>query len=122
MTRAAFAPTAQEQAEMVKLARTPAPAVTAASAGTMADPETRLGLAQYRPFLLLDQIPPTVATLFVVAEKDSVVNNETNAIAASKGLKGTSEVRTIPGSTHAMTGAAADAAADAAAAWFVKHL
>jgi hypothetical protein len=44
------------------------------------------------------------------------------AIGASKALKGTAEVRTIPGSTHAMTGAASDAAADAAAAWFAKHL
>jgi uncharacterized protein len=120
--RAAYLPTAAEQAEMVKLARSPAPAVTAAAAGTTGDPETRLGLAQYRPFLLLDVIPQTVATLFVVAEKDSVVHNETNAVAASKLLKGATEVKTIPGSTHAMTGAAADAAADAAAAWFAKHL
>jgi uncharacterized protein len=120
--RAAYLPTAAEQAEMIKLARNPAPAVTAAASGTTSDPETRLGLAQYRPFLLLDVIPQTVSTLFVVAEKDAVVNNETNAVAASKVLKGPTEVKTIPGSTHAMTGAAADAAADAAAAWFAKHL
>jgi dienelactone hydrolase len=119
-TRAAFKPSALEQAEMVRQARS-IPPVTA-SAGTPADPEAKLALAQYRPFLLLDQVPPTVATLFVVAEKDAVVNNETNAIAASKGLKGATDVRTIPGSTHAMTGAAGDAAADAAAAWFAKHL
>jgi dienelactone hydrolase len=115
-------PTAQEQAEMVKLARSPAPAVTAAAAGTTSDPETKLGLAQYRPFVMLDLIPQTVSTLFVIAETDTVVNNETNAIAAAKVLKGTTEVKTIAGSTHAMTGAAADAAADAAAAWFAQHL
>ena len=120
--RAAYLPTAAEQAEMVKLARNPVPAVTAAGSGTTSDPETRLGLAQYRPFLLLDVIPQTVSTLFVVAEKDTVVNNETHAVAASKVLKGATEVKTIPGSTHAMTGSAADAAADAAAAWFAKHL
>ncbi len=122
LKRAAFAPGAQEQAEMVKLARNPAPTVTAATAGTMTDPEARLGLAQYRPFLMLDVIPQTVSTLFVVAEKDAVVNNETNAVAASKALKGTTEVKTIPGATHAMTGAAGEAAADAAAAWFAKYL
>jgi uncharacterized protein len=120
--RAAYLPTPQEQAEMVKMARNPAPAMTAAAAGTPNDPEAKIGLAQYRPFLLLDVIPPSVATLFVIAEKDSVVNNETNAIAAAKVLKGMTEVKTIAGSTHAMTGAAADAAADAAAAWFAKHL
>jgi alpha-beta hydrolase superfamily lysophospholipase len=122
MKRAAFAPSAQEQAEMVKLARNPAPAVTASTAGTPGDPETKLTLAQYRPFLMLDVVPQTVATLFVIAEKDAAVNNETNAVAASKVLKGTTEVKTIPGSNHLMSGGAADAAAQAAAAWFAKHL
>jgi alpha-beta hydrolase superfamily lysophospholipase len=119
MKRAAFAPSAQEQAEMVKLARNPAPAPTA---GTPNDPETKLALAQYRPFLMLDVIPQAVSTLFLIAQKDAVVNNETNAVAASKALKGTTDVKTIPGSTHAMSGAAGDAAAQAAAAWFAKHL
>ncbi len=106
---------------MIKLARTP-PEATAATARTPADPETALGLAQYRPFLLLDRIPQAVSALFIVAEQDTVVNNETNAIAASKALKGTATVTTISGATHAMLGAAATAAADAAAAWFAKYL
>ena len=70
--RAAWKPTAAEQADLVRLARSGPPSVTAATAATTNDPEARLALAQYRPFQALDAIPPTTAVLFVVAEKDTV--------------------------------------------------
>ena len=95
--------------------------MTAATAGTTNDPEARLALAEYRPFKALDAIPPATAVLFVVAEKDTVVSNETHAVAASKVVKGPTGVTTIPGAAHAMSGPAADAAATAAASWFAKH-
>jgi hypothetical protein len=38
--------------------------------------------------------------LFVVAEKDAKVNNENHAVAASKVLKGKTNVVTLPGATH----------------------
>ena len=62
--------------------------------------EARLALAEYHPFWHVDQIPQTTAVLFVVAEKDTKVNNLSNAVSASKLLKGPNGVTTIPGATH----------------------
>ena len=51
------------------------------------------------------------------------VNNDAQAVAASKLLKGPNGVTVVPGATHAMTAASAfDAAVEAAAAWFQKYL
>lgn len=88
------------------------------------DAETRLALAEYHPFWYVEQIPPKVAVLFITAEKDAKVNNETNAVAASKLLKGPTNVVSIPGATHTQlgSGAAFDTAASAAVEWFLKHL
>jgi uncharacterized protein len=90
----------------------------------LADVETRLALAEYHPFWYVEQIPQKTAVLFITAEKDGKVNNETNAFAASKLLKGPTDAITIPGATHTQlgSGAAFDAAANAAATWFLKHL
>ncbi len=120
--RQAFSPTAAQRASMVRLARTGQAPATPAAAVTMNDQEAQLALAEYQPFTLLDQIPTTTAILFVVAEKDAVVDNEAHAVPASRRLAGPASVTAIPGSTHAMPGKAADAAADAAADWFAKHL
>jgi dienelactone hydrolase len=120
--RTAFKPTVAQQADMVRLARDGSPAVVALAAGTAKDPETRLGLAEYRPFHVLDQIPETTAVLFVIAEKDTVVNNNTNAIAASKVVRGQTGIVAIPTATHTLTGANFEQAAAAAAAWFLKFL
>jgi len=108
------------QAEQ-KLARTGA---SPSSAGVDSDVETRLALAEYHPFWYVQQIPKTAAVLFVIAEKDTGVNNGANAVAASKLLKGPTEVVSIPGAnqTQINNGAAFDAAAKAAADWFSKHL
>jgi uncharacterized protein len=88
------------------------------------DVETRLALAEYHPFWYVEQIPQKTAALFVIAEKDARVNNETNAIAASKLLKGPTDVTRVPGATHAQidNGVAFETAANAAAEWFLKYL
>jgi hypothetical protein len=118
--RKAFAPTGELLLAEQKRARIGYLPATRVSA----DAETRLALTEYRPFWYVEQIPQKTAVLFVVAEKDTKVNNETNAIAASKLLKGLTEVVTVPGATgkQIYNGAALDTAANAAAEWFLKHL
>jgi pimeloyl-ACP methyl ester carboxylesterase len=89
----------------------------------MNDQEAKLAFAEYHPFWYVDQIPQTTAVLFVVAEKDTKVNNDAHAVSAAKLLKGPNGVTVVPGATHALSTAGAfDAAAEAAAAWFQKHL
>jgi uncharacterized protein len=107
-----------------KRARTgqlPSPADTA---GTPADLETRLALAEYHPFWNVEQIAKTTAVLFITAGRDGRVKNKTNAVAASKLLKGPTDVVNIPGVSHTQinNGPAFNAAANAAAEWFLKHL
>ena len=59
--------------------------------------------------------------LFVVAEKDTKVNNDAHAVAASKLVKGPNGVTVVAGATHGLaTPGAFDTAVDAAAAWFQK--
>lgn len=120
--RVAEAPTPERLAAMIRLARSGQAAATAAGAAAMNAREATVALAEYHPFWYVDQIPQSTAVLFVVAEKDAKVNNETNAIAASKLLKGPNGVTIVPGATHAMSNAAFDVAAEAAAAWFQKYL
>lgn len=111
------------QAEQ-KRARTGQSPSPIAAAGTSADAETRLALAEYHPFWYVEQIPKTTALLFVIDKNDAKVKNDANAVAASKLLKGPTEVVRIPGATHTQidNGAALDLAAKAAAEWFLKHL
>jgi uncharacterized protein len=121
--RKAFAPSAAQQAQLVQLARSGQAPATAIAADTMNDEEARLALAEYHPFWYADAVPPTTAVLFVVAEKDAVVNSDAHAVAASKLLKGPNGVTVIPGATHTLaTAGALEAAVEAAAAWFQKYL
>jgi hypothetical protein len=93
------------------------------AAAAMNDQEARLALADYHPFWFVDAVPATTAILFVLAENDARVNNDANAVAASKLLKGPNGVTVVPAATHTMTAASAfDAAVEAAAAWFQKYL
>ena len=102
--RKAFAPSAAQQAAMVRLARTGQAPATAVAARAMNEEEARLALAEYHPFWYADAIPQTTAVLFVVAEKDAKVNNDAHAVAASKLLKGPNGVdRRCSGATHALT-------------------
>lgn len=120
--RQAWTPTVAERALLVKHARNGQAPATAAAGTTMNDEEARLAAAEYHAFWFLSQIPPTTAVLFVIAEKDARINNEQNAIAASKVLKGPTNVVTLPGAIHAIMGSAMDEASAAAADWFLKHL
>jgi hypothetical protein len=88
----------------------------------MATEETKLALAEYHPFWYAEQVPQSTAVLFLVAANDTKVDNEKNAVAASKKLKGETSVHSIAGATHALAGKSLDAAASAAAEWFLKHL
>jgi dienelactone hydrolase len=98
-----------------------APAVPAAAAA-LSVKETKVALAEYHPFWYAGQVPKNCAMLFVVAKNDPKVNNETNAVAASKEVQGATNVVEVPSATHLLEGKASDAAADAAADWFVKYL
>jgi uncharacterized protein len=121
--RKAMTPTSPHQAVMIQLARSGQAPATPAAAALMNEQETKLALSEYHPFWFVDQIPQTTGVLFVVAEQDAKVNNDANAVAASKALKGPNGVTSIPGATHAMTTPQVfDAAADAAASWFQKYL
>jgi dienelactone hydrolase len=120
--KAALLPSPLHAAE-VRLARTGGSASAMQSPAGAPSPETALALAGYHPFWYAEQVPPTTAVLFIVAESDTRVDNESHAVAASKVMKGPTGVTVIPGATHAVsTGKAFDAAADAAASWFLKYL
>ncbi|HEV8148180.1 MAG TPA: acetylxylan esterase [Bryobacteraceae bacterium] len=115
------APAAAEQ-QMIKLARTGEAPATPLAAAAMSAEETKLALAEYHPLWHADQIPQSTAVLFVVAANDPKVDNEKNAVAASKKLRGETSVHSIPGATHVLSGKSIETAAGAAADWFVKHL
>jgi dienelactone hydrolase len=120
----AFAPTGELLQAELRRARSGQLLQPSLAARAASDPEVRLALAEYHPFWYVEQIPQKTAVLFVIAERDAKVNNTTNAIAASKLLKGPTDVINIPGVTHTQidSGAAFEAAANAAADWFLKHL
>jgi len=84
--------------------------------------EARLGLAEYHPFWNLAGIPQTTAVGFVIAQNDEAVNNDANAGAAVKALKGPTETKVIAGAKHKLTPAQTDAAAADAAAFLASHL
>ena len=119
--RAAFAPSREQLADMVKLARTPPPAGVAA-AKSMNEMEERLALAEYRPFWYLEQIRETTAVLFITAGKDAVVDNNAHAVPAAELLKGPVQVLSIALATHEFVGNDRATAIKAAADWFVKYL
>lgn len=115
-TRAAFVPTREQQAAMIKLARTGAAPVNDRAAKAMNEEEAKLALAQYKPHWSLDQVPQSTAVLFVVEEGASAL---ADVDAASKVVKGTTSVAKVP-AKRAMT--AEDPAVVAAAEWFATHL
>ena len=119
----AWAPTGEMLQAAQRMARTGPDVTTDLAAIRSSRAQTRLALAQYHPFWCVEWIPKTTAVLFVNAEKDTQAN-KANAIAASKLVKGTSEVVSVPGATPAQIeqGAAFEASARTAADWFLKHL
>jgi uncharacterized protein len=109
--RKAFAPTAEQQAAMIKLARTGAIPASSQSASAMNAEESKLAFAEYHPFWYLDQIPQTTAVRFIVTHDD------VNAVAASKLLKGAVDVASFT-DTRTLEGQASELAAE----WFLKSL
>ena len=79
--RRAFAPSAAQQASMVKLARSGAPATDAAAAAMNAE-ESKLAFAEYQPFRIVDQIPKDTAMLYLDSHS---VNEAADFLAKSLG-------------------------------------
>jgi dienelactone hydrolase len=63
--RRSFAPSAAQQAAMVKLARSGAAPATDAAAAAMNSEESKLAFAEYQPFRMVDQIPKDTAMLYL---------------------------------------------------------
>lgn len=85
------------------------------------DVETIQMTREYRPYHLAKLV--AVPVLFIVAEKDQLINNRDNAYAVSDAIEN-SEVLEISGITHfeMYVDEAFETASAAAANWFRKHL
>jgi len=70
--RRSFAPTAAQQAVMVKLARTGQAPASAAAGAAMNAEESRLALAEYEPFRHVDQIAKDTAMLYLDGKADAI--------------------------------------------------
>jgi dienelactone hydrolase len=69
MTRQSFSPTAAQRTDLVRLARQGEAPATQGLAATRNADETRLALAEYLPFSLIDQIPKTSAILQITDQE-----------------------------------------------------
>jgi dienelactone hydrolase len=121
LAKRASAPTgALLQAQQIR-ARTGDSSTTIASSAV--DAETRLALSEYHPFWNVEQIPKTTAVLFLIPAGASG-KEDSDAVAASKLLKGPTDVVNIGGAdtSRVKNGAVFETAATAAAEWFLKHL
>ncbi|MBY0495065.1 MAG: alpha/beta hydrolase [Cyanobacteria bacterium] len=63
--RRSFAPSAAQQAVMVRLARRGSPPTTDAAGAALNADESKLAFAEYQPFRLVDQIPRDTAMLYL---------------------------------------------------------
>jgi dienelactone hydrolase len=115
-------PTAAEQAALIRLARTGKPPQTAAEGAARNAEESRLALMDYKPFWRIDAIPAADAVQFIVAGADEKADTAKNAAAAQKAIKGPTELKTLAGARHALTGAQTQEAAAAAAAFLKAKL
>ncbi|MFN0120102.1 MAG: alpha/beta hydrolase [Blastocatellia bacterium] len=89
----------------------------------MVDVETNQMVAEYRPFHYLKAIGDR-PVLLIPAEKEELINNKENAIAAMDVLTGPKKLIIVPGITHfeMYIGEAFEISSNAAAAWFREHL
>ena len=69
--RESFNPSAAQRAVMVRLSRSGQAPATPAAAAAMNGDEASIALAEYRPFLLMDQIPKTTPILYLDSAKDA---------------------------------------------------
>jgi dienelactone hydrolase len=87
------------------------------------DIETQQAVAEYNP---MNYIPAVGSrpVLFVVAEKDELINNKQSGHVAYEMLTGPKDYIEVPGVSHfeMYVGEAFETSSNAAAAWFVKYL
>ncbi|MDZ4762411.1 MAG: alpha/beta fold hydrolase [Alphaproteobacteria bacterium] len=117
-----FRPDAASRALMIRLARDGAPPRTAAAARIRNAEESRLAIGEYMPFWRIGAIPETASIQFIVAGADREIDNTSHALAASRALKGPSDVQTLPGAGHDFTFEETARAAGLAAGWFKSKL
>jgi hypothetical protein len=96
---------------------------TGFSTRRMVDVETQQMVAEFRPFHYLKAMGDR-PVLFVVAEKEELINNKENAYAALEVLAGPKKLLLVPGITHfeMYINEAFEISSNAAAAWFREHL
>jgi fermentation-respiration switch protein FrsA (DUF1100 family) len=89
----------------------------------MVDVETQQAVAEYRPFHHLKAIGER-PVLFIVAEKEQLMNNRDHAYAAMEVLTGPKKLISVPGITHfeMYINDAFEISSNAAANWFREHL
>ena len=96
---------------------------TGFSTRRMVDVETQQAVAEYRPFHHLKAVGDR-PVLFVVAEKEELINNRDHAYAAMEILTGPKKLISVPGVTHfeMYVNEPFEISSNAAAAWFREHL
>jgi dienelactone hydrolase len=89
----------------------------------MVDLETQQSVAEYRPFHHLKAIGER-PVLFIVAEKEQLMNNRDHAYAAMEVLTGPKKLISVPGITHfeMYINEAFEISSNAAANWFREYL
>ena len=89
----------------------------------MVDVETNQMVAEYRPFHYLKAVGDR-PVLLIPAEKEELINNKDNAIAAMEVLTGPKKLIIVPGITHfeMYINEAFEISSNAAADWFREHL
>lgn len=96
---------------------------TGYSTRRMVDVETNQMVAEYRPFHHLKAVGDR-PVLFIVAEKEQLMNNRDHAYAAMEVLTGPKKLISVPGITHfeMYIDEAFEISSNAAANWFREHL
>ncbi len=96
---------------------------TGYSTRRMVDVETNQMVAEYRPFHHLKAVGDR-PVLFIVAEKEQLMNNRDHAYAAMEVLTGPKKLISVPGITHfeMYIDEAFEISSKAAANWFREHL
>lgn len=87
------------------------------------DVETQQAVAEYNPMNFIPYIGAR-PVLFIVAEKDELINNQRSPHTAYEQLSGPKDYIEVPGITHfeMYIGEAFERSSNAAADWFVKYL
>jgi dienelactone hydrolase len=89
----------------------------------MVDVETQQAVAEYNPITYVPNVGARPA-LFIVAEKDELINNQSSAHTAYEMLPGPKDYVEVKGITHfeMYVGEAFERSSNAAAAWYLKYL